>query len=67
MCATELGPGLWQTWAELAVTSLDLGNYGQAEQSLAMGVAATAGHPRLRELLVLLPAEAERRGLPVAP
>jgi len=63
--ATELGPGLWQTWAELAVTSLDLGNYAKAERSLTLGVAATSGHPRLRELLVILPEEGERRGLPV--
>jgi len=61
--ATVLGPTLWQTWSELAVTALDLGDYEQSEEALSVGLLATGGHPRLQELLVILPAEGERRGL----
>jgi len=57
------GPGLWQSWGELAVTSLDREDYEQARWALEEGIRATAGHPKLIDLLGLLPKEAERRGL----
>jgi len=61
--AIRHGPGLWQSWSELAVTALDLGDYAQARWALDEGILATGGHPRLVELGGMLDEEAARRGL----
>lgn len=61
--STRHGPGLWQTWAELAVTRLDLGDYAGAGAALRAGRQATGNHPRLVQLDELLPEEGRRRGL----